>query len=150
MQTVPRREENRLARQRLAEDLGQIECFGKLERALEVRSGEIELSVEDEEASELRRDRGDVLVGILPLELRECRFEPFDRPWRMTFSKVDLGEDCRDACSLLLEPLALEDRVSLVQERTGAIRTGSQPRPCAPPALRAQLSGFDHRASSAA
>ena len=65
-QAVPRREENGLARQRVAEDLWEIERFGELERALEVWSGEVVLCVEDEEASELRRDGGDVFIRVLP------------------------------------------------------------------------------------
>ena len=50
----------------------------------------------------------------------------------MTFPEVDLRKDCRDACCVLLQPLAFEDGVSVVQERTGAIRVGSHPShaPC--------------------
>ena len=94
IQTVPRREENRLARQRLAENLGQVESFGELERALEVRRGEIELLVEDEEASELRRDRGP--SRSLPFSPRSGRAAPSHRPRWRTSSKGGGGREGRE------------------------------------------------------
>ena len=136
------REEDRLARQRLSEDLGQAERLGELEGALQMWRGEVELAVEDEEAAELGRNRGDILVRILALELRERGIEPRDGLRRVPFPKVDLGEHRRDACRVLAESLGLEGGMRFVQENTRALGTRAEPRHST---CLLQVSGSPHR-----
>src|SRR5687768_13333300 len=93
-----------------------------------MRRGAVELTVEDEEPTELGRDLGNVIVRIFALELGECCLQARYRLRRVPFPKVDIAEHCRDAGRVFLEALDLKGAVCFLQKRTSALRAGAEPR----------------------
>ena len=70
---------NCLARQGLAEDLGQTQRLGQLQRQLEPRGSLLGLVAEHEEPSELRGGVREVLVRLFVRERCERRLESGNR-----------------------------------------------------------------------
>ena len=81
---------------RLAEDLGQTQRLGQLQRELEPRRSHLGLVAEHEEPSELRRGVREVLVRLFVRERGERRLESRNRLGEVSVAVVDLGHGGRD------------------------------------------------------
>ena len=85
------------------------------------------LAAEDEEASKLAGDSGDVLVRFLSGERPQRLFEPRDRLGRMSLAEVDLGETRGYTGSRVAEFGSLERRQRLLEQGARLLGPGSPP-----------------------
>src|SRR5204863_2170748 len=84
--------------QRLCQGLRLVEDLRERERALEMGTGALVLAAEEEEASKLGRDRGDIRFRARRLQRRESRLEALGCAWRVTLVEVDVGQERGHSC----------------------------------------------------